>query len=1140
MSTHRGKIGQHRQAVTMKQIPAGRLGIAFRVIAWAKTELRPTAPASNLTPRPFPEILPVMPSVVVAAIRRGFRALTAVLALGVWAATARAEEPASPPPELLTNLFQLRCCANQDPAVVHPFRIVADVVDVDPAGGVLVLRDSSGVEFVQLDMQGRTFIPGTTVRLEGQGYAVTLKGFGLALVPGLVVDNDGVHPTIVKIGTTFLHAGLNPITVQWFNRTGDFSLNVEYEGPNLPRQSIPGSVLLKARVDSEAGTTNFSAGLDYRCYEGTWGYLPDFAKLHSVKTGIATNFDLAVRTRDENVGLEFNGFITIPRAGYYTFHLASDDGSRLWVGGSSLEVSVSSQGPPPQVPEQVRKTVPKGKRRPWVTLEGTVNFAGVRGVGGELEMRVGNNDIGVEIFQGGESATNFPPDTKVRLSGIYQDVTAEDGSPRPGRLLVPGWNAVHRVQEPGNGLASVVGNNGSTNQVAGKVASATNTIPAVSTVAEVKALSSESAKQQLPVSVRGVVTAVLPSATACAVVQDSTKGISIFLQDLKQTNPLRPGEFCQIDGITGPGLFAPVIVARRITHLGAGQMPEPLHPTWDQMMNGSLDTQYAEIEGAITAVHGQQIEMLTESGKITLELSDFQSEDLAPYEGAVVRIRGCVFVGFNTQTHELQVGLLRMTGGALEVLQAAPRDPFGAPQKSIGELLLYDPKTAPFRRLKVSGQVIYGRAGEYFLTDGANGVRVITRNSDHFAIGELVDAVGFLELGGPMAELKEAVMRKLGSASLPQPTKLLPEHLLQAGYAGTFVQVDATLMNQWSDGPEYVLELQSGFLAFRARIDSHGQPISLPPAGSRLELTGAYAPLGNGPDAGTVSGFELLLHSPAGVRVLATPPWWTLKRVLILAGILAALLGVVLIWNKELQWKVQERGRQLEIEIRHRQQAELQRAAEAERSRIARDLHDELGSGLTEVSLLAGAGQGEFRDVEKGSDRFRVIADKARALVSGLDVIVWAIDPKRNSLQSFTDYLGRYATELFSASNIVCRFKIPIECDAVTLTEAARHSLFLAVKEALNNVIRHSSATEVELQISQIGDRLQIVIADNGRGFDWNTVRRGNGLTNLYERLETLNGQCQLESKAGKGTTVKFVVPLPAIRTDRIIPNHPA
>jgi len=248
---------------------------------------------------------------------------------------------------------------------------------------------------------------------------------------------------------------------------------------------------------------------------------------------------------------------------------------------------------------------------------------------------------------------------------------------------------------------------------------------------------------------------------------------------------------------------------------------------------------------------------------------------------------------------------------------------------------------------------------------------------------------------------------------------------------------------------------------------------------------------------------------------------------LVLAGILGALLLAVLFWNKELRRKVQVRGRQLELEIRNRQRAELQRAAEAERARIARDLHDELGSGLTEVSLLADAGLAESHGTGKEPLRFHDIAEKARALVSGLDVIVWAIDPKRNSLQSFADYLGRYATELFSASDIVCRFKIPIECDPVTMTEAARHSLFLAVKEALNNVIRHASATEVELQISQSPDRLQVVVTDNGRGFDWNKIQPGDGLANLQARLEALHGQCHIESQAGKGTTVRFSVPLP-------------
>jgi signal transduction histidine kinase len=1108
--------------------------------------------------------------VVIAVAGNGFCGLIALLLVGFCPpAIAQGTNPPAPP-ALLTNLLQLRQSAGQRPFVLHPFRIEADVLDADAAEGVLVVRDSSGSEFIQLDLRGREIEPGTRVCLEGNGCGVMPKEFGLALVPGMVVDNDGLHGMRPVPGTTFLHAGINPIAVQWFNGLGGSGLNVEYAGPGLARQPIPGSVLSTAKINPATGVTNFPPGLAYRCYEGAWVRLPDFARHHPVTTGVATNFGLSFLTTNRGVGLEFTGYITIPQEGAYTFYLASDDGSRLFVGGSSLDVHVISGSAPlirqqemgeGRAAEKVPAAIPDGNRRPndyhplppsdypppsiglageggeggrgsnLMTLEGAVKFAGVRGADGELVMRVGNDEIRAGIFAGGETATNYPAGARVRVSGIYQDVISEDGSRGPGMLLVPSWKAVRPVSASGKRMATVISPGEASTTQAGETAAAAAT-PTIATAAEVKELTPEMARQELPVTVRGVVTAILPEYLHGAVIQDSTKGVFVALHDIPDPKPLQRGEFYLIEGVTGPGSFAPLVVARRITHLGAGVWPPPLHATWDELINGSLDTQYAEVDGVVTAIRNHQIEMLTQGGKISLELDDLQPEDLAGYENALIQIRGCAFAFFNLQTRELDASSLRILGGAIEVLEPAPQDLFDAPQKSMSELLLFDPQAAPFRRLKVRGQVVSGRAGVCYLTDGTNGMRVTTRNSGLFEVGDLVEAVGFLELGSPAVELKEAVLRKTGHAPPPVPILLTPDQLLLARHAGTLVRVDATLMNQWREGPEYVLELQSGFLAIRARMDGRGQSVRLPPPGSRLELAGVYAPLGNRARDGTVSGFELLLDSPADIRVLATPPWWTLKRMLVIAGFLAALLCAVLIWNKELQRKVKERSRQLELETHQRQHAELQRAAEAERSRIARDLHDELGAGLTEVSLLASIGPGESREAENQNDRFRAIAEKARALVSGLDVIVWAIDPGRNSLQSFADYLGHYAAEVSSASNIVCRFKIPIECEAVALTEAARHSLFLAVKEALNNVIRHASATEVKLQMTQAGDGLEIVIADNGRGFDVNAIRRGNGLTNLGERLKALHGRCRLESQIGAGTTVTFTLPLPRDGSD--------
>ena len=109
----------------------------------------------------------------------------------------------------------------------------------------------------------------------------------------------------------------------------------------------------------------------------------------------------------------------------------------------------------------------------------------------------------------------------------------------------------------------------------------------------------------------------------------------------------------------------------------------------------------------------------------------------------------------------------------------------------------------------------------------------------------------------------------------------------------------------------------------------------------------------------------------------------------------------------------------------------------------------------------------------------------------------------------------------------MCRCRSPIECGSVALSGTARHNLLLAIKEALHNVIRHASATEVELQMTQSGDYLDILIADNGCGFDWNAIQRGNGLGNLHKRMQDLGGQCQVESQLGRGTRVRLLIPLP-------------
>jgi signal transduction histidine kinase len=210
-----------------------------------------------------------------------------------------------------------------------------------------------------------------------------------------------------------------------------------------------------------------------------------------------------------------------------------------------------------------------------------------------------------------------------------------------------------------------------------------------------------------------------------------------------------------------------------------------------------------------------------------------------------------------------------------------------------------------------------------------------------------------------------------------------------------------------------------------------------------------------------------------------------------------------------------------------REKAEHQHALAQERARIARDLHDDLGSSLTEISMLATASPGLSLPQHEASERMQSIAGKSRSLVHALDEIVWAVDPERDNLASVARYLASYAEEFLAQVNVACHVQIPNSFPDHVVPGEVRHHLFLAVKEALNNAVRHGSPTEVVFVVRVLDDHLSITIKDNGTGFDSVASPNGHGLSNLRNRLEQLHGHCEFQSTPGSGTTVFLQLPLP-------------
>jgi signal transduction histidine kinase len=310
-------------------------------------------------------------------------------------------------------------------------------------------------------------------------------------------------------------------------------------------------------------------------------------------------------------------------------------------------------------------------------------------------------------------------------------------------------------------------------------------------------------------------------------------------------------------------------------------------------------------------------------------------------------------------------------------------------------------------------------------------------------------------------------------------------------------------------------------------LDYKNPPTTSWEAGSRLKLSGTFCALDGDSLAGRdVNSFELLLNSPAGVQVIARPPWWTSTR--LLAAIICLLAGLTLafVWIALLRHQVERRTRQLGREITERERAEKLRAIEHERSRIARDLHDDLGSTLTEISMMATASPGLNMGSEIASDRLREIADKSRSMVSALDGVVWVINSKNDTLSSLIEYLASFAEEFLAKATIAYRVELPRDYADRTIAAEIRHDVMLAVKEAFNNAVRHGRASEVLLRFIVIGDSLEILIQDDGCGFDPDQAN-GNGLANLEQRLSKLNGSCRIKSSHGAGTSVIIRLPLP-------------
>ena len=267
------------------------------------------------------------------------------------------------------------------------------------------------------------------------------------------------------------------------------------------------------------------------------------------------------------------------------------------------------------------------------------------------------------------------------------------------------------------------------------------------------------------------------------------------------------------------------------------------------------------------------------------------------------------------------------------------------------------------------------------------------------------------------------------------------------------------------------------------------------------------------------------LWNPVGnsVAIVVLPYFWQTLWFRFSASTLVLLAAGAIVW-------LLTRARLM----RKLERMRLEHAIESERTRIASDMHDDLGGHLTHIALLSDSARSSLDDREKVREGLNRIYEVARSITRATDEIVWAINPKHDTLESLINYCEKFAQELLASSGIRCEFDFPAEIPDLSPRSELRHNVFLAYKEALNNAVKHSGASvvSVALVIDDRGGRL--TVADNGHGIadtpgvtpsSEGRIATGNGLGSMRRRMVQIGGACEIASLTGQGCTVSLSFP---------------
>ena len=703
--------------------------------------------------------------------------------------------------------------------------------------------------------------------------------------------------------------------------------------------------------------------------------------------------------------------------------------------------------------------------------------------------------------------------------------------------------------------------------------STSSALPALTSAHQIHRLTNADAARGYPVRLDGSIVLYYNSELGNLFLFDPTGGVYADMRHQPHL-PLRSGDRLHVEGISAPGGYAPFIDRPVVTILGHGAMPVAPRVSLDSLLSGAYDTAWVEVEGIVRSVVESQsltvyadqaasgkgnllLTLATGAGRLDIIALDSGGADLGKLVDAHVLLRGVCGPRFNRDKQLIGVHLFTSSLAGLQVLDAAPRDPFSLPVRPVASAMTFMPDAPAGHRIRVRGVVTSHWGGHLIsIVDDGHGLLIPTEEPTGMSIGDVIEVVGFPAFGGYTPILEDALYRKVGAALLPQPKPITVAQALKGDPDAALVRVQGRLLNQTRTPDEFTLLMIEDGRTFAAVLPAGAEDGALAALreGSRLSLTG-ICHVEVQADR-TPKAFRILLRSPRDVAVVQRASWWNASHTRFVFSFGGLAIVAVLSWVVVLGHRVKRQTRVIRKQLA--QATLLKNAAETAnraKSEFLANMSHEIRTpmngilGMTELALATEltAEQFEYLGMVRSSSESLLTIINDILDFSKIEAGKLEVDSREFNLRDTLHETARALALSAHAKGLELTCDTEPDVPTTLIGDPAR--LRQIVINLLGNAIKFTHTGEVALTVSMEsiqndGPTLHFAVRDTGIGVapgqqqaifqpfaqaDASTTRlyggSGLGLTIAARLLRLMGGRIRVESVPGQGSTFHFCVP---------------